>query len=88
MKVFITGSEGFIGSHLTEKLVEKGHDVKAFVMYNFNNSNGWLDDLNKNIKNNIKISKGDIRDFDTLKKDLLYAPQSPRNWLQQEMEHL
>ena len=69
MKVFITGSEGFIGSHLTEKLVEKGHDVKAFVMYNFNNSNGWLDDLNKNIKNNIQISKGDIRDFDTLKKE-------------------
>ena len=35
MKVLITGSEGFIGSHLTERLVKKGHSVKAFVMYNF-----------------------------------------------------
>ena len=32
MKIFITGAEGFIGSHLTEKLVKNGHDVKAFVL--------------------------------------------------------
>ncbi len=55
MKVLITGSEGFIGSHLTERLVKKGHSVKAFVMYNFKNSNGWLDSLDKDILKNIKI---------------------------------
>ena len=37
-KVLITGSEGFIGSHLTERLLEEGCDVRAFVLYNsFNN---------------------------------------------------
>ena len=69
MKIFITGSEGFIGSHLTEKLVKSGHDVKAFVMYNFKNSNGWIDSLTQDIKNSIEIVKGDIRDFDVIKKE-------------------
>ena len=69
MKVFITGSEGFIGSHLTEKLVNRGYDIKAFVMYNFRNSNGWLDDLSKDTRKNIQIIKGDIRDFDVIKRE-------------------
>jgi nucleoside-diphosphate-sugar epimerase len=43
MKVLVTGSEGFIGSHLTELLVEKGFEVKGFVRYNFKNDWGWLD---------------------------------------------
>ena len=50
MKIFITGAEGFIGSHLTEKLVKNGHEVKAFVLYNFGNSNGWLDRLDIKIR--------------------------------------
>ena len=37
MKILVTGAEGFIGSHLTELLVEKGYEVKAFVRYNFTN---------------------------------------------------
>ena len=38
MKILVTGSDGFIGSHLTEELVKRGYDVKAFVYYNsFNN---------------------------------------------------
>lgn len=69
MKIFITGSEGFIGSHLTEKLVKKGHKVKALVLYNFNNSNGWLDKLNINIKRKLKICRGDIRDLDFIKRE-------------------
>jgi len=69
MKIFITGSEGFIGSHLTEKLVKSGHDVKAFVMYNFQNSNGWLDDLSQDTKSNLEVCKGDIRDFDVIKRE-------------------
>lgn len=41
--VLITGADGFIGSHLTEKLVRKGYVVKAFVDYNLFNSWGWLE---------------------------------------------
>ena len=42
-KVLVTGADGFIGSHLTEGLLEKGYEVKAFVYYNSFNSWGWLD---------------------------------------------
>ena len=49
-KIFVTGAGGFIGSHLTEYLVEKGHKVKAFVRYNSRNFWGWLEKL-KYIKN-------------------------------------
>lgn len=67
-KVLITGSDGFIGSHLTEKLVKDGIDVKAFVMYNSFNSNGWLDRCDENIKSQFEIFSGDIRDPYTVKK--------------------
>ena len=42
-KILITGAGGFIGSHLAEYLVEKGHKVKAFVRYNSRNFWGWLE---------------------------------------------
>ena len=50
MKIFITGSEGFIGSHLAEKLVSKGYDVTCLVLYNSFNSWGWLDHIDKKKK--------------------------------------
>ncbi|MBP2241987.1 dTDP-glucose 4,6-dehydratase [Cytobacillus eiseniae] len=61
-KVLITGADGFIGSHLTEELVRQGYDVKAFVYYNSFNSWGWLDSSPDQIKNEIEIFAGDIRD--------------------------
>lgn len=61
-KVLITGADGFIGSHLTELLVEAGYKVKAFVMYNSFNSWGWLDTLPKETLSKIEIFAGDIRD--------------------------
>jgi dTDP-glucose 4,6-dehydratase len=61
-KILVTGSDGFIGSHLTEKLVRQGCQVKAFVFYNSFNSWGWLDHSPKEIKENIEIFAGDIRD--------------------------
>ncbi|WGS66030.1 NAD-dependent 4,6-dehydratase LegB [Marinitoga aeolica] len=64
MKVLVTGSEGFIGSHLTEMLVEKGYNVKAFVRYNFQNDWGWLE-KSKYLKD-IEIYTGDIRDYDSV----------------------
>ena len=61
-KILITGADGFIGSHLTEMLVRKGYDVKAFVLYNSFNSWGWLDVLSHDILANLEIFSGDIRD--------------------------
>lgn len=62
MKVLVTGSDGFIGSHLTEELVKKGYQVRAFVYYNSFNNWGWLDTLSKDIMNSVEVFQGDIRD--------------------------
>jgi len=61
-KILITGADGFIGSHLTEALVRQGHDVRAFIFYNSFNSWGWLDHSSPDIKEQIEIFAGDIRD--------------------------
>ena len=60
--VLITGADGFIGSHLTELLIQCGYKVRAFVYYNSFNSNGWLDTLTAETKGKIEIFSGDIRD--------------------------
>ncbi|GFZ23027.1 NAD-dependent dehydratase [Lacrimispora indolis] len=60
--ILITGADGFIGSHLTEALLEAGYNVKAFVYYNSFNNWGWLDTLPKKNLNQIEIFAGDIRD--------------------------
>ena len=60
--VMITGADGFIGSHLTEALVKKGEKVKAFCYYNSFNTCGWLDTLDEEVKSEIEIFMGDIRD--------------------------
>ncbi len=62
LKVLITGADGFIGSHLTETLVNSGYDVRAFVSYNSFNSNGWLDTVSNEITKKIDFFPGDIRD--------------------------
>ena len=60
--VMVTGADGFIGSHLTEELVKKGEKVKAFCYYNSFNSCGWIDSLAPEIRSEIEIFMGDIRD--------------------------
>lgn len=60
--VLVTGADGFIGSHLVEKLIDEGHKVKAFVYYNSFNSWGWLDSFPKEKLAQIEIFTGDIRD--------------------------
>ena len=62
MKVLITGSEGFIGSHLTELLVKSGYKVTVLSLYNSFNNIGWLKNIDKKIFKKIKILSGDIRD--------------------------
>ncbi|HEY3277773.1 MAG TPA: NAD-dependent 4,6-dehydratase LegB [Syntrophorhabdaceae bacterium] len=61
-KILVTGADGFIGSHLVEKLVRQGRKVRAFVLYNSFNSNGWLDHSEAEIRKNIEIFAGDVRD--------------------------
>lgn len=64
-KVLITGAGGFIGSHLSEALVEKGCRVRSFVRYNSRNTWGWLE--NSSHRQGIEIVSGDIRDYDSVK---------------------
>lgn len=61
-KILITGADGFIGSHLTEELIRRGHDVRAFVLYNSFNSWGWLDNCSSDVKGQFEVFAGDIRD--------------------------
>ena len=61
-KVLVTGSDGFIDSHLVEELVKKGYEVKAFVYYNSFNNWGWLDTLPKDIMDHVEVFAGDVRD--------------------------
>ena len=61
-KILVTGADGFIGSHLTEYMIRKGYDVRAFVLYNSFDSWGWLDQSPKDIHNNLDVFAGDIRD--------------------------
>tara|TARA_Y100000589_G_C27180305_1_gene640460 strand:- start:1641 stop:2639 length:999 start_codon:yes stop_codon:yes gene_type:complete len=66
-KYLVTGADGFIGSHLVEKLVRSGKDVRAMVHYNSFGSNGWLDNIDKKIFDSIEIISGDIRDAELMK---------------------
>lgn len=67
-KVLVTGADGFIGSHLCERLIDEGYEVKAFVYYNSFNSWGWLDSLNKYKKKELDVFSGDIRDPNGVRK--------------------
>lgn len=61
-KVLVTGADGFIGSHLTERLVSLGADVRAFCLYNSNGSYGWLDGATPETRDAVEFMLGDIRD--------------------------
>ncbi|WP_330949260.1 NAD-dependent 4,6-dehydratase LegB [Virgibacillus sp. MG-45] len=66
--ILVTGADGFIGSHLTEELVKKGHKVKAFAYYNSFNTWGWLDTLPKEIMKEVEVFTGDVRDPNGVKE--------------------
>ena len=61
-RILITGSEGFIGSHLVERLLEKNCSIRAMTLYNSFNNWGWLDSLDSKLLSEIDIVPGDIRD--------------------------
>jgi len=66
--ILVTGADGFIGSHLTEKLLDEGYKVRAFVYYNSFNSWGWLDTLPKERLKGVEIFSGDVRDHNGVRK--------------------
>lgn len=61
-KVLVTGAGGFIGSHLTQLLVEQGYTVRAYVHYNANNNYYNLEKLPKEVYNSLEVVTGDISD--------------------------
>jgi len=67
-KALVTGSEGFLGSHLVEALLEEGASVRAFVLYNSFNSWGWLESLPKEKLKDVEIFAGDVRDPNGVRK--------------------
>lgn len=70
-KVLVTGADGFIGSHLTELLLERGYGVRAFTFYNSFNTWGWLDTLTQDKLAEIEIFSGDIRDSNGVRKAMM-----------------
>lgn len=61
-RVAVTGADGFIGSHLVEALVERGHKVRAMAQYNSAGSWGWLDDMRPEVAENVEVVLSDVRD--------------------------
>ena len=92
----VTGSEGFIGSHLVEALVRRGDRVRAMVLYNSFNSWGWLESLPADVLESVEVQLRDVRDIASVLElakgaDVIYhlaAPiaipysyQSPRSYV-------
>jgi NAD dependent epimerase/dehydratase len=65
-RVFVTGADGFIGSHLVELLAQRGAHVRALSLYNSFNSHGWLEELGSTA--GVEIVSGDIRDQQLIAK--------------------
>ncbi len=67
-KTLVTGAGGFIGSHLTEELVKRGKNVRALVRYNSRDDRGLLEDLPREIRDQIETVPGDLKDPDGVRK--------------------
>jgi NAD dependent epimerase/dehydratase len=61
-KVLVTGADGFIGSHLVERLIEEGAKVRAFCCYNSFGTYGWIDSFSSDVRDEVEVLLGDIRD--------------------------
>lgn len=71
--VAVTGADGFIGSHLVEALVQRGHRVRAMAQYNSFGTWGWLDTLPAETLNQVDVVLGDVRDAHSVRELLADA---------------
>jgi len=67
-KAFVSGADGFIGSHLTHTLITAGFQVRSFLCYNTFGSWGWLEDAKSNPSQGLTVFSGDIRDPHGIRK--------------------
>lgn len=67
-KILITGAGGFIGSHLTERLVRLGGRVRVFLRYNSRNDRGQLEFIDERLKNKIEYFSGDLKDSEAVRR--------------------
>jgi NAD dependent epimerase/dehydratase len=67
-KVLVTGAGGFIGSHLTEELVKQGETVRAFVRYNSRDDMGLLEEIPREVRDQVEVVRGDLKDPDGVRK--------------------
>ena len=74
--VLVTGAGGFIGSHLTERLVRDGHRVRVLVRYNGRDDRGHLDDLPADIQAELEVHRGDLKDPEAVR-----AAVADRAWV-------
>jgi dTDP-glucose 4,6-dehydratase len=65
VNVLVTGAGGFIGSHLVERLLSLGANVRSFVHYNALGKKGWLDTISE--KDPYECFFGDIYDRDRVR---------------------
>ena len=66
-RVLVTGAGGFIGSHLVERLVRDGHEVRALVRYNGRDDRGHLDRLAPEVQANVEVHRGDLKDGEAVR---------------------
>ena len=66
--VLVTGAGGFIGSHLVERLVRDGHQVRAFLRYNGRDDRGHLDALPAEIRDAVEVHRGDLKDHEAVRR--------------------
>lgn len=91
MKVFVTGADGFIGSHLCERLIADGHEVTGLALYNSERDIGWMREVE-----GVTAVHGDIRDAECIARlidghevvyhlaaliDVPYSSQAPRSYI-------
>lgn len=67
-KVLVTGAGGFIGSHLTERLVAEGFEVRVLVRYNGRDDRGQIDRLPRSVQHAIEVHRGDLKDPESVRK--------------------